>query len=86
MALLNHLRFYLPQLFPSLHRMLFLDDDVIVQKDLSALFSLDMNGMLIIHYGSWGHYRQAYWHSTGLHMPSIRHGTSWGSVTTHIWT
>ncbi|GJP35569.1 hypothetical protein CLOM_g11545 [Closterium sp. NIES-68] len=44
MALLNHLRFYLPQLFPSLHRMLFLDDDVIVQKDLSALFSLDMNG------------------------------------------
>ncbi|GJP73953.1 hypothetical protein CLOP_g4617, partial [Closterium sp. NIES-67] len=44
MALLNHLRFYLPQLFPSLHRILFLDDDVIVQKDLSALFSLDMNG------------------------------------------
>ncbi|CAI7876233.1 unnamed protein product [Closterium sp. NIES-54] len=44
MSLLNHLRFYLPLLFPALHRILFLDDDVIVQRDLSALYSLDMNG------------------------------------------
>ncbi|CAI5480026.1 unnamed protein product, partial [Closterium sp. Yama58-4] len=44
MSLLNHLRFYLPLLFPALHRIVFLDDDVIVQRDLSALFSLDMNG------------------------------------------
>ncbi|CAI6008161.1 unnamed protein product [Closterium sp. NIES-65] len=44
MSLLNHLRFYLPLLFPALHRILFLDDDVIVQRDLSALYSLHMNG------------------------------------------
>ena len=44
MSVLNHLRFYLPRLYPSLHRIIFLDDDVIVQKDLSPLFSLDLKG------------------------------------------
>ncbi|CAI9109941.1 OLC1v1009883C1 [Oldenlandia corymbosa var. corymbosa] len=44
LSMLNHLRFYLPEMFPKLHRILFLDDDVVVQKDLSALWSIDMDG------------------------------------------
>ena len=43
-AMLNHLRFYLPEIFPNLDRVLFLDDDVIVQRDLSPLFSIDLKG------------------------------------------
>ncbi|KAL9262458.1 putative galacturonosyltransferase 10 [Drosera capensis] len=44
LSMLNHLRFYIPEVYPSLKRVVFLDDDVVVQKDLSALFSLDLNG------------------------------------------
>ncbi|CAA6657327.1 unnamed protein product [Spirodela intermedia] len=43
-SLLSHLRFYIPQMFPSLEKVVFLDDDVVVQKDLAALFSLDLRG------------------------------------------
>lgn len=43
-SLLNHLRFYLPEMYPKLHRILFLDDDVVVQKDLSALWRIDLDG------------------------------------------
>jgi alpha-1,4-galacturonosyltransferase len=41
---LNHLRFYLPEVFPSLSKVLLLDHDVVVQKDLSRLWGLDMKG------------------------------------------
>lgn len=44
LSILNHLRFYLPEIFPRLKKVLFLDDDIVVQKDLSALWSLDLNG------------------------------------------
>ncbi|KAG9145472.1 hypothetical protein Leryth_019833 [Lithospermum erythrorhizon] len=44
LSMLNHLRFYIPEVFPMLNKVVFLDDDVIVQKDLSALFSIDLNG------------------------------------------
>ncbi|KAH7576871.1 hypothetical protein JRO89_XS01G0168100 [Xanthoceras sorbifolium] len=44
LSMLNHLRFYIPEVFPSLKKMVFLDDDVVVQKDLSALFSINLNG------------------------------------------
>ncbi|GMG98619.1 hypothetical protein Nepgr_000459 [Nepenthes gracilis] len=44
LSMLNHLRFYIPQVYPSLKRMVFLDDDVVVQRDLSALFSVDLKG------------------------------------------
>ncbi|KAL5987909.1 Hexosyltransferase gaut11 [Asimina triloba] len=43
-SLLNHLRFYIPELYPSLEKVVFLDDDVIVQKDLTPLFSLELHG------------------------------------------
>ncbi|XP_027345304.1 probable galacturonosyltransferase 10 [Abrus precatorius] len=44
LSMLNHLRFYIPQVFPELNKIVFLDDDVVVQKDLSGLFSIDLNG------------------------------------------
>ncbi|KAK4490764.1 hypothetical protein RD792_001472 [Penstemon davidsonii] len=44
LSMLNHLRFYLPELYPRLHKILFLDDDVVVQKDLTALWKIDMDG------------------------------------------
>ncbi|KAK6157195.1 hypothetical protein DH2020_011443 [Rehmannia glutinosa] len=44
LSMLNHLRFYIPEVFPALKKVVFLDDDVVVQKDLSPLFSLDLNG------------------------------------------
>ncbi|GAB2270166.1 Hexosyltransferase gaut11 [Dionaea muscipula] len=43
-SLLNHLRFYIPDIYPQLEKVVFLDDDVIVQKDLTQLFSLDLHG------------------------------------------
>ncbi|CAA6667348.1 unnamed protein product [Spirodela intermedia] len=43
-SLLSHLRFYLPEIAPSLEKVVFLEDDVVVQKDLTALFSLDLHG------------------------------------------
>lgn len=43
-SLMNHIRIYLPELFPSLNKVVFLDDDIVVQTDLSALWDIDMNG------------------------------------------
>ncbi|XP_051115345.1 probable galacturonosyltransferase 14 isoform X2 [Andrographis paniculata] len=43
-SLLNHLRIYLPELFPSLDKVVFLDDDVVVQRDLAPLWEIDLNG------------------------------------------
>lgn len=44
LSMLNHLRFYIPEVFPALNKVVFLDDDVVVQKDLSGLFSINLNG------------------------------------------
>ncbi|KQJ98810.1 probable galacturonosyltransferase 4 [Brachypodium distachyon] len=44
LSILNHLRFYLPEIFPRLNKVLFLDDDIVVQQDLSALWSIDLKG------------------------------------------
>ncbi|KAG9459224.1 hypothetical protein H6P81_003732 [Aristolochia fimbriata] len=44
LSMLNHLRFYIPEVYPALKKVVFLDDDVVVQKDLSPLFSIDLNG------------------------------------------
>ncbi|XP_031258826.1 probable galacturonosyltransferase 6 [Pistacia vera] len=41
---LNHLRFYLPDVFPALNKVVLLDHDVVVQSDLSGLWSVDMKG------------------------------------------
>ncbi|KAF5178251.1 Polygalacturonate 4-alpha-galacturonosyltransferase [Thalictrum thalictroides] len=44
LSILNHIRFYLPEIFPKLDKVLFLDDDVVVQKDLTGLWSVDLKG------------------------------------------
>ncbi|KAJ4950626.1 hypothetical protein NE237_027458 [Protea cynaroides] len=44
LSMLNHLRFYLPQIYPKLDKILFLDDDIVVQKDLTGLWSVDLHG------------------------------------------
>ncbi|KAL8267986.1 hypothetical protein R6Q59_001784 [Mikania micrantha] len=44
LSMMNHLRFYLPEIFPKLRKVVFLDDDIVVQKDLSGLWSIDLKG------------------------------------------
>ncbi|KAF9614855.1 hypothetical protein IFM89_020952 [Coptis chinensis] len=44
LSMLNHLRFYLPEVYPKLDKILFLDDDIVVQKDLTGLWSVDLHG------------------------------------------
>lgn len=46
LSMLNHLRFYLPEVYPKLDKILFLDDDIVVQKDLTLLWSIDLHGMV----------------------------------------
>ncbi|GAB4828019.1 Probable galacturonosyltransferase 9 [Ancistrocladus abbreviatus] len=62
LSMLNHLRFYLPEMYPKLHRILFLDDDVVVQKDLTALWRIDLdgkvNGAVETCFGSFHRYAQ----------------------------
>ncbi|KAL3649290.1 Galacturonosyltransferase 8 [Castilleja foliolosa] len=62
LSILNHLRFYLPEMYPKLHKILFLDDDIIVQKDLTGLWKIDMdgkvNGAVETCFGSFHRYAQ----------------------------
>ncbi|PKU74734.1 probable galacturonosyltransferase 9 [Dendrobium catenatum] len=44
LVLLDYLRFYLPEMFPKLKRVIYLEDDVVVQKDLSGLWMMDLDG------------------------------------------
>lgn len=46
LSMLNHLRFYMPEVYPKLNKILFLDDDIVVQKDLTPIWSIDMKGMV----------------------------------------
>ncbi|KAH6833570.1 galacturonosyltransferase 4 [Perilla frutescens var. hirtella] len=47
LSIMNHLRFYLPEIFPKLEKVLFLDDDIVVQRDLTGLWSLNLKGKVI---------------------------------------
>ncbi|XP_004290178.1 PREDICTED: galacturonosyltransferase 8 [Fragaria vesca subsp. vesca] len=62
LSILNHLRFYLPEMYPKLNRILFLDDDIVVQKDLTGLWKIDMdgkvNGAVETCFGSFHRYAQ----------------------------
>lgn len=61
-SMLSHLRFYLPEMYPKLHKILFLEDDVVVQKDLTDLWRIDMdgkvNGAVETCFGSFHRYSQ----------------------------
>ncbi|XP_024924942.3 probable galacturonosyltransferase 6 [Ziziphus jujuba] len=41
---LNHLRFYLPNIFPKLSKIVLFDHDVVVQRDLTGLWKVNMKG------------------------------------------
>lgn len=43
-SIMNHIRIHLPELFPSLNKVVFLDDDIVIQTDLSPLWDIDMEG------------------------------------------
>ncbi|KGN53962.1 probable galacturonosyltransferase 7 isoform X2 [Cucumis sativus] len=43
-SMFSHLHYLLPEIFKNLDKVVVLEDDVIVQRDLSALWSLDMDG------------------------------------------
>ncbi|KAG5403839.1 hypothetical protein IGI04_009958 [Brassica rapa subsp. trilocularis] len=43
-SLVNHIRNHLPELFPSLNKVVFLDDDIVIQTDLLPLWDIDMDG------------------------------------------
>ncbi|KAL5988919.1 hypothetical protein ACLOJK_027021 [Asimina triloba] len=43
-SILNRLWFYLPEVFPALDKIVLLDHDVVVQRDLRGLWSIDMKG------------------------------------------
>lgn len=62
LSMLNHLRFYLPEMYPKLHKILFLDDDVVVQKDLTGLWKIELdgkvNGAVETCFGSFHRYAQ----------------------------
>ena len=49
---LNYLRFYLPEIFPALNRIVLFDHDVVVQQDLSGLWNANMNGKVIAAVGT----------------------------------
>eukprot|EP01018_Ginkgo_biloba_P004528 Gb_39838 [translate_table: standard] len=44
LSVFNHPHFLLPEIFPRLNKVLFLDDDVVVQRDLTPLWSIDLQG------------------------------------------
>ncbi|CAJ1947254.1 unnamed protein product [Sphenostylis stenocarpa] len=60
LSMLDHLRFYLPEMYPKLYKILLLDDDVVVQKDLTGLWKIDfdgkVNGAVEICFGSFHRY------------------------------
>ncbi|PIA58504.1 hypothetical protein AQUCO_00500444v1 [Aquilegia coerulea] len=43
-SMMNHIRIHLPELYPSLNKVVFLDDDIVIQTDLSPLWDIDMKG------------------------------------------
>lgn len=46
-SVFSHWHYALPNIFPTLKKIVVLDDDIVVQRDLSALWSLDMDGKVI---------------------------------------
>ncbi|KAK9125009.1 hypothetical protein Scep_013855 [Stephania cephalantha] len=46
-SVFGHTHFFLPEIFKSLKKVVVLDDDVVVQQDLSTLWSIEMEGKVI---------------------------------------
>lgn len=71
LSIMNHLRFYLPEIFPKLKKVLFLDDDVVVQKDLTDLWSIDLKGKVIGVVETCGKHFHRYDHYLNFSNPLI---------------
>ena len=48
MTVQTYYRFSLGEIFPNLNRMLYLDSDIIVYKDLNKLYNLNFNGKMVL--------------------------------------
>ncbi|XP_072968277.1 probable galacturonosyltransferase 15 isoform X1 [Typha angustifolia] len=46
-SILNYLKIHLPEFFPKLNRVIFLDDDVVVRRDLTQLWVVDLSGSVM---------------------------------------
>ncbi|XP_071738391.1 probable galacturonosyltransferase 7 isoform X2 [Rutidosis leptorrhynchoides] len=46
-SVFSHMHYALPKIFPTLKKIIVLDDDIVVQRDLSALWNLEMDGKVI---------------------------------------
>lgn len=44
LSVFSHLHYLLPEIFQNLNKIVVLGDDIVVQRDLSALWSLNMEG------------------------------------------
>ncbi|XP_020099240.1 probable galacturonosyltransferase 15 isoform X2 [Ananas comosus] len=47
LSILNYMKIHLPQLFPKLDRVIVLDDDVVVRKELNGLWDLNLKGNVV---------------------------------------
>ncbi|KAL6573803.1 hypothetical protein OROHE_002262 [Orobanche hederae] len=47
LSMFSHSFYLLPEIFQSLEKVVVLDDDIVVQRDMSALWNLDMGGKVI---------------------------------------
>uniref|UniRef100_A0ACD5W2V1 Uncharacterized protein n=2 Tax=Avena sativa TaxID=4498 RepID=A0ACD5W2V1_AVESA len=54
-SLLNYLKIHLPEFFPELGKMILLDDDVVVRKDLAGLWEQDLGGNIMGAVGAHRH-------------------------------
>uniref|UniRef100_A0ACD5VKI4 Uncharacterized protein n=1 Tax=Avena sativa TaxID=4498 RepID=A0ACD5VKI4_AVESA len=54
-SLLNYLKIHLPEFFPELGRLILLDDDVVVRKDLAGLWEQDLGGNIMGAVGAHRH-------------------------------
>ena len=54
MTIQTYFRFSLGELFPFLNRILYLDSDVIVYKDLNKLYNLNFNGKMVLGQVTYG--------------------------------
>ncbi|MBA0583427.1 hypothetical protein Gorai_014285 [Gossypium raimondii] len=64
---LSHLRFYLADIFPALDKIVLFDHDVVVQRDLTGLWSVNLNGKVHAAVESC-HESEASFHSMHLFM------------------
>jgi alpha-1,4-galacturonosyltransferase len=46
-SVFSHSHFLLPEIFPDLEKIVLLDDDLVVQRDLSQLFKIDLEGKVV---------------------------------------